>query len=113
MARCWQFVLICAMVSIAAAPSGAQFTERSVTGVVTDKRGNTLPKAVVLLENTANLTVRSYITGKDGAYHFAGLNGDIDFTLKAHYRNYWSTTKTLSKFNSAKRPQVNLVIPID
>ena len=33
-----------------------------VTGVVTDKRGNQLPQAVVQLEDQATLFVRSYIT---------------------------------------------------
>jgi hypothetical protein len=36
---------------------------RNVTGIVTDKRGNTLPGAVVQLENTVTLTVMSCITG--------------------------------------------------
>jgi len=113
MVRCWQIVLVCSILLFTSPRSGAQLTERAVSGVVTDRHGNTLPKAIVLLENTMDLSVRSYITDKDGVYHFAGLNADIDFTLKAHYRNYWSETKTLSKFNSSKNPHVTLVIPID
>jgi hypothetical protein len=91
----------------------AQFKERDVSGVVTDARGNPLPNVAVQLENTGNLAVRSYITGNDGRYYFAGLNDGVDFTLKAKYRNYWSKPKTLSKFNSSAHPEVNLVIPID
>lgn len=90
-----------------------QYSPRPVTGVVTDKRGNTLPGAIVQLENTRSLRVRSYLTRKDGKYQFRGLNDDIDYTLRAHYMRWWSTTKTLSKFNSSKNPVVNLVIPID
>jgi hypothetical protein len=90
-----------------------QSSTRPVTGLVVDKRGNALPGAVVQLENTANLNVRSYITRKDGVYHFEGLNDDVDYTLRAHYRNYWSEEKTLSKFNSSKEPKVNLTIPIE
>jgi hypothetical protein len=86
---------------------------RSVTGVVTDKRGNVLPGAAVQLENTATLLIMSYITGKDGRYHFRNVNDDIDYTLKAKYRKYWSERKTLSKFNSSKHPVVDLVIPIE
>ena len=86
---------------------------RSVTGVVTDKRGNALPGAVVQLENTASLAVRSYITDKDGHYHFTQLIDNVDFTLRAHYRNYWSDSKTLSKFDASPHPEVNLLIPID
>jgi hypothetical protein len=90
-----------------------QFKERDVTGVVTDARGNALPKVAVELENTRTMTVRSYITGTDGRYYFSGLNDDIDFTLKAKYRNWWSKPKTLSKFNSEAHPKVDLLIEID
>jgi hypothetical protein len=93
--------------------SQSQNGPRPVTGMVTDKKGNTLPGAVVQLENTRNLTVQSFITKQDGRYHFEGLNEDIDYTLKARYRNYWSEQKTLSKFNGSARPEVNLVIPIE
>jgi hypothetical protein len=84
-----------------------------VSGVVTDKRGNVLNGAVVLLENTQDLSVRSYITQKDGRYRFEGLNSDVDFTLKAHYKNWWSHSHTLSKFNESKNPEFTLVIPTD
>ena len=91
----------------------AQLSTRTVSGVVTDARGNTLPKVAVQLENTATLRVRSYITTKDGRYMFRGLNGDVDYTLRAKYRTHWSKTKTLSKFNSSTHPEVNLTIPIE
>ena len=91
----------------------AQYSPRPVTGVVTDKRGNTLPGAIVQLESTRSLRVRSFITRKDGKYQFSGLNEDVDYTLRARYRRFWSPTKTLSKFNSSNHPVVNLVIPID
>ena len=94
-------------------PCQSQPKLRPVTGVVTDKKGNALPGAVVQLENTANLTVRSYITDKEARYQFTGLNDDVDYTLKAKYRNYWSDTKTLSKFNTSTHPEVNLVIPVE
>jgi hypothetical protein len=108
-----QVILVFAVALLTLAPCSAQFKERDVTGVVTDARGNPLPKVAVQLENTGNLTVRSFITGKDGRYYFAGLNDDIDFTLRAKYRSWWSKPKTLSKFNSENHPEVNLVIPID
>lgn len=106
-------VLIAAMVLLIQRAGESQFNPRPVTGTVTDKRGNTLPSAIVQLENSVTLSIRSYITGKDGRYHFSGLNDDIDYTLKARYRNYWSEPKTLSKFNSSHHPEVNLVIPIE
>ena len=49
----------------------AQWEFRSVAGVVTDKSGNALPGAVVEIDNAATLWMSSYVTGKDGRYHFA------------------------------------------
>ncbi len=86
---------------------------RSVSGVVADQRGNTLPKAVVQIENELNQTIRSYITSADGRYHFSQVSADVDFTLRAHYRIYWSKTKRLSEFNSSVNPEINLEIPIE
>jgi len=106
-------IIICAMALSILSPCSAQYKERDVSGVVTDARGNTLPRVAVQLENTANLSVRSYITGKDGRFHFNGLNDGVDFTLRAKYRNWWSKPKTLSKFDPSIHPEVNLVIPID
>ena len=105
-------VRLSAMLLLVGFPCLPQFEFRSVTGV-TDKRGNPLPGAAVQLENTDSLSVTSYMSDKDGRYHFTRLNDDIDYTLKAKYRSYWSKPKTLSKFNSSKRPEVDLVIPIE
>ncbi len=94
-------------------PCVSQSERRIVTGVVTDKRGNALPGAAVELEDTHSLLIVSYITDKQGRYHFSQLFGDVDYTLKAKYRSYWSKEKRLSKFNSAKRAEIDLVIPIE
>lgn len=101
------------MLLLAASIAAPQFELRSVTGAVTDKRGNALPGSVVQLENTATLAIASYITDHEGHYHFSRLHDDIDYILKAKYRNYWSKPKTLSKFNSSKQAEVDLVISIE
>ncbi len=108
-----RFVRIALIAVLAWVPCGAQYNPRPVTGIVTDKQGNTLPGAVVELENMRNLEVRSFIARKDGTYQFNGLNDDVDYTLKARYKKWWSGEKTLSKFNSSRHPKVDLVIPID
>jgi hypothetical protein len=98
---------------LAGFPSLPQFEVREVTGVVTDERGNALSGAAVLLENLNNVSIRSYITGKDGCYYFNGLRDDIDYTLRAEYQNYCSERKTLSRLNSSNHPKIELVIPIE
>jgi hypothetical protein len=104
---------VCAITLISFLPCDSQPSTRPVSGAVTDKRGNTLAGASVLLENTTDLSIRSYITQQDGRYRFNDLNTDVDFTLKAHYKKWWSPSKALSKFNESKSPEVNLVIPVD
>lgn len=106
-------LLALAMLLLAALPCASEIELRSVTGMVTDQRGNALPGAVVQLENTATLLVRSYITGKDGRYRFNHLYGDLDYSLKARYRSVWSKPKTLSKFDASRHREVGLVIPIE
>jgi hypothetical protein len=91
----------------------AQFKPRVLTGKVVDARGNALPGAVIQLEDTTTLVVRSYITQKDGLYHFTGLSDDVDYEVRAHYREHWSDRKTLSEFDSSAKPQIDLTIPID
>jgi Carboxypeptidase regulatory-like domain len=105
--------ILIAIAVLACFPCASQYKPRPVTGVVTDKAGNALPGAIVQIENTRNLAVRSYITQKDGRYYFSELNDDIDYTLRAKYRSNWSEPKTLSRFNTSPHPEINLVIPID
>jgi hypothetical protein len=102
-----------ALALLVSLPCTSDFMNRTVTGTVTDKRGNTLSGAVVQVENTINLTVRSYITDKNGEYHFTGLSEDVDYILRARYKTYWSKPKTLSKFDSSTHPKIDLIIPID
>lgn len=81
---------------------------RSVEGQVTDGAGNTVTGAVVQLKDTKSLQIRSFITQKDGAYHFAGLSTNIDYDLKAEHNGIFSGSKTLSSFNGRKVATVNL-----
>lgn len=108
-----RIVRLLVILLVAGLPAPPQYSVRGVSGVVTDKRGNALPGAAVQLENPVSLSVVSYITGKDGAYHFDGLRDDVDYTLRAKYRKYWSERKTLSKFKSSQHLRIDLVIPIE
>jgi Carboxypeptidase regulatory-like domain len=94
-------------------PGTRQFQMRSVAGVVTDQRGEPLAGAVVLLENTADLTIRSYITQEDGRYFFMHLQDDVDYTLRARYQSFLSKRKRLSKFSSKVSFEVNLLVKVN
>ena len=93
--------------------AAAQDHSRAVSGTVTDKAGNSLPNAAVELENKVTLQIQSAITDHEGHYHFSNLNPDVEFTLIAKYKSYWSKKTTISKFNEQRAPVVNLVIPIE
>ena len=60
------------------------------------------------------LNVRSYIVKNDGNYHFMRLSPDIEYTLKARYRNVWGgAKKTLSVFDSRKNAEVTLTVDVE
>jgi Carboxypeptidase regulatory-like domain len=83
-------------------------TTRTVEGKVTNAAHQPVPKAVVQLKNTKTLQIRSFIAGDDGSYHFAGLQTDVEYQLKAEFNGVATGWKTLSVFNSKKTPVINL-----
>jgi hypothetical protein len=81
---------------------------RSVQGVVEDPPGNPVEGAVVQLKNTKSLQVRSFITQREGTYYFHGLSPDVEYELKAGFKNMSSSTRRLTVFDSRKQAIVNL-----
>ena len=83
---------------------------RMVQGAVTDAQDNPVVGAVVQLKNAKTLQVRSFITQEKGSYQFHGLDPNVDYTLKADYQGASSPTRTLSSFDSRKKPAIDLKI---
>jgi hypothetical protein len=82
---------------------------RTVQGTVTSPGDDSsINGAVVQLKNLKSLQIRSFITQKDGAYHFNELSPDIDYELHADFNGMSSSTKTLSSFDSRKEAIINL-----
>jgi len=81
---------------------------RSVQGVVLDAQDKPVPHAVVQLEDSRSLQVRSFISSDDGSYHFSGLKTDVDYRLKAMFNDMVSATKTFSVFDTRKTGVYNL-----
>src|SRR5258706_8648323 len=103
------------LVAVTAAP--AQFKKkekddgtRTLTGQVLDPGDSPLEKAVVYLKNKGNLQVRTYNTREDGAFHFSGLNPNIDYELWAVHEGGQSATRTLSSFDGRKQVSLNLKV---
>jgi protocatechuate 3,4-dioxygenase beta subunit len=84
---------------------------RNVTGQVMTKSEAPLPDAVVYLKNTKTLTIKSFITEKDGGYRFHGLSPNTDYEIYADYQGQKSQTKTISSFDN--RNNITLNIRID
>ena len=87
-----------------------QPNERSVSGAVTDVSGAPLKGAVVQLENTKTLQIRSFITKEKGDYFFSDLSTDVDYRLHAENHGMTSSTKVLSSFDSRKAATMNLKV---
>ncbi len=85
-------------------------TVRSVEGTVTDESGKILEGAVVQMKNTKTLQVRSFITQEDGKYQFQGLSFGANYEFTARHSGKVSAPKTLSTFDSRKRPVINLTV---
>jgi|SRR5665213_1559025 len=83
-------------------------TEKSVSGVVSDANGASVPGAIVQLKNMKTLQVRSFIAKEHGDYYFHGLATDVDYELKADFNGKSSSSRTLSSFDSHAEPTINL-----
>jgi hypothetical protein len=83
---------------------------RIVQGAVIDAQDRPLSGAVVQLKNTKTLQVRSFITQEEGNYQFHGLDPNVDYTLRAEHKGASSAVRTLSAFDSRKKPVLNLKI---
>jgi Carboxypeptidase regulatory-like domain len=108
------FLLGSVAVSVASpalAQSGSPSSElRGVTGTVCDKNENPIASAVVYLKNVRTLTVRTYISGEKGEYHFSGLDPNADYELHAEHDDLTSANHTVSSLDSRKEMNVTLKI---
>ncbi len=86
------------------------FATRSVHGIVTDSAGEPLKGAVVQLEDTRTLQIRTFITKRDGAYTFHRLSTEVDYTLQAAFQGRQSGTKRLSRLDSHKDKKIDLKV---
>src|SRR5262245_33612198 len=94
------FVLVGAVVS-------SQQT-RALRGRVTDEYGHAVAGAVVQLQNSSTIWIRSYITQRDGLYYFYELLTDTSYQVQAKYKGAYSRNRSLSKFNSRAVATIDL-----
>ena len=82
--------------------------DRSVTGTVLGKSDAPVQEAIVYLKNTKTLTIKSFITEKDGGYRFHGLSPNVDYEIYAEHDGQKSATKTISSFDTRSNITLNL-----
>ena len=93
-------------------PGSSQIRKRAVRGKVTNQTGLPLKGAAVRLKNLGSLRIRSYIVQGDGLYHFANLNTDVDYELKATFLGTTSATIRLDRFDSREDAVVDIKIDV-
>jgi len=102
---------VLAVLAVFAPLAGAQnFGFRALTGKVLGAQNAPVNGAIVYIENSRNNDIKSYISEKDGTYHFADLSSDTDYTVWASFKGKKSSTKTLSSFDTRKQVYLDLHI---
>ena len=95
---------------------GAETTKvpnlRTVEGMVCSKEGAPIQGAVVYLQDSKSLTVKSYLSDAQGQFHFRQLSMSTDFDLWAELNGQRSKTKSISQFNSKTDLNYKLKLPV-
>ena len=85
-------------------------TSRNLSGQITDNNDNPISDAIVYLKDTKTLSIKSYVSQKDGSYRFNALSMNNDYEVYAQKNEKKSPTKKLSQFDSRGEPRINLKI---
>jgi hypothetical protein len=85
---------------------------RTIEGVVCSKEGAPIQGAVVYLQDSKSLTVKSYLSDAQGNFHFRQLSMGADFDLWAELNGKRSKTKSISQFNSKTDLNFKLKLPM-
>ncbi|HXS13396.1 MAG TPA: carboxypeptidase-like regulatory domain-containing protein [Acidobacteriaceae bacterium] len=85
---------------------------RTIEGLVCSKEGTPLQGAVVYLQDSKSLTVKSYLSDAQGRFHFRQLSMSADFDLWAELNGKRSKTRTISQFNSKTDLNFKLTLPV-
>jgi hypothetical protein len=85
---------------------------RTLKGIVSDQNGDPIQGAIVQLENTRTMAIRSFISQKDGSYQFQRLDRGVDYKVSASLHDASNGTKTLSTFDERSIAFLNLRIEV-
>ncbi len=85
---------------------------RTIEGMVCRKDGSPVQGAVVYLQDTKSLAVKSYLSDAQGQFHFRHLSMSLDYDVWAELNGKRSKTKSVSQFNSKPDLRYRLKLPI-
>lgn len=91
-------------------PAQRRRASRGVRGVVNDPRGKPIQGASVRLKNLQTLRIRSYLSGKDGAYRFTNVSLGGEYEITAFFGGRRSDAKSIRWYDEGTDIEVNLVI---
>lgn len=109
-ACCLAALLLLAATGSAPVLRAQDFGVKQLHGKVLSASDAALSGAVVYLQNSRNNDIKSYITETDGAYHFANLSADTDYSVWAQFKGKKSAVKAISSFDSRKNVFIDLHI---
>lgn len=75
---------------------------------VVTHNGRRVERAIVKLQDPKTLVVRSFITRKNGRYHFAGLRTDVDYQVWTEQFTLKSSKEYCSRFDADPTPTKDL-----
>jgi len=85
---------------------------RTIEGIVCSNEGAPIQGAVVYLQDSKSLAVKSYLSDAQGQFHFRQLSMSLDYGLWAELNGKRSKTKNISQFNSKTELHYKLKLPV-
>jgi len=85
--------------------------ERTAQGKVVTKENKPVSGAVVYLQNSKTMAIKSYLTDDAGRFHFGQLAQNTDYEIWAESNGERSHSKNISSFNS--KPAFDFTLKIN
>jgi hypothetical protein len=105
--------LFCLFASAAVIAQDNKSDLRTVHGTVVDNGDNPAANSTVYLLNSKTQAVKTYFTDEKGAYHFSGLDPNVDYEIHAEKGNMTTATRKISSYDSRRDMDMTLKLAHD